>query len=85
MRSSMIRSRLRQNLPARIACMYYPTAMMPAHAAKAGFDAIWLDGSNGSDLAQNEECKLEDDSSDCRVRGQIETFSLTPSRCLRNH
>lgn len=23
--------------------MYYPTAMMPAHAAKAGFDAIWLD------------------------------------------
>ena len=27
-------------------------------------DAIWLDGSNGSDLAQNEECKLEDDSCD---------------------
>ena len=23
--------------------MYYPTAMMPAHAARAGFDAIWLD------------------------------------------
>jgi 4-hydroxy-2-oxoheptanedioate aldolase len=23
--------------------MYYPTAMMPAHAASAGFDAIWLD------------------------------------------
>jgi len=23
--------------------MYYPTAMMPAYAAKAGYDAIWLD------------------------------------------
>ena len=44
----MIRSRLRQNLPARIACMYYPTAMMPAHAAKAGFDAIWLDGEHNT-------------------------------------
>src|SRR5688572_14870257 len=43
MRSSLIRARLRQNLAARIACMYYPTAMMPAHAAKAGFDGIWLD------------------------------------------
>ncbi len=43
MRPSLIRSRLRQNLPARIACMYYPTAMMPAHAARAGFDAIWFD------------------------------------------
>ena len=40
---SLIRSRLRQNLPVRIACMYYPTAMMPAHAAQAGFDAIWLE------------------------------------------
>ena len=43
MRPSLIRSRLRQNLPVRIACMYYPTAMMPAHAAQAGFDAIWLE------------------------------------------
>jgi 2-keto-3-deoxy-L-rhamnonate aldolase RhmA len=43
MRSSLIRSRLRQNQAVRIACMYYPTTMMPAHAAKAGFDAIWLD------------------------------------------
>lgn len=43
MRSSLIRSRLRQDLPVRIACMYYPSTMMPAHAAKAGFDAIWLD------------------------------------------
>lgn len=23
--------------------MYYPTAMMPAHAARAGYDAVWLD------------------------------------------
>lgn len=43
MRSSLIRSRLRQGQVARIACTYYPTTMMPAHAAKAGFDAIWLD------------------------------------------
>lgn len=43
MRASLIRSRLRLGLPARIAALYYPTAMMPAHAAKAGFDALWLD------------------------------------------
>jgi len=43
MRPSLVRSLLRQNRPARIACMYYPMAMLPAHAAKAGFDAIWLD------------------------------------------
>jgi len=48
MRPSLIRSRLRQNLAARIACMYYPTAMMPAHAAKAGFDAIWLDAEHNT-------------------------------------
>lgn len=43
MRPSRIRSRLRSNEIARIACLYYPTAMMPAHAARAGFDALWLD------------------------------------------
>lgn len=43
MRPSLIRSRLRKGEAARIACMYYPVAMMPSHAAKAGFDAIWLD------------------------------------------
>ncbi len=43
MRPSLIRSRLRQDLPVRIACMYYPTTMLPAHAARAGFDAIWFD------------------------------------------
>jgi 2-keto-3-deoxy-L-rhamnonate aldolase RhmA len=43
MRSSLIRSRLKANQVVRIACLYYPTTMMPAHAAKAGFDAIWLD------------------------------------------
>lgn len=48
MRPSLIRTRLRQNLPARIACMYYPTAMMPAHAAKAGFDALWLDAEHNT-------------------------------------
>lgn len=48
MRPSLVRSRLRQGLPARIACQYYPTAMMPAHAAKAGYDAIWLDGEHNT-------------------------------------
>jgi 4-hydroxy-2-oxoheptanedioate aldolase len=43
MRSSLACSRLRNNQPVRIACMYYPNAMMPAHAAKAGYDAIWLE------------------------------------------
>lgn len=43
MRASLIRQRLRQGLPARIAALYHPTTMMPAHAAKAGFDALWLD------------------------------------------
>lgn len=43
MRPSLLRSRLRQGKPARIACLYYPTMMLPAHAARAGFDAIWLD------------------------------------------
>lgn len=48
MRPSLTRSRLRQGKAARIACMYYPTAMMPAHAAKAGFDAIWLDAEHNT-------------------------------------
>jgi len=43
MRPSLIRQRLRRNKAVRIACLYYPTMMMPAHAARAGFDAIWLD------------------------------------------
>ena len=41
MRPSLLRARRRLGLPARIACMCYPKAMMPMHAAKAGFDAIW--------------------------------------------
>lgn len=28
--------------------MYYPVAMMPTHAAQAGFDAIWLDAEHNS-------------------------------------
>lgn len=48
MRASLIRSRLRQGLAARIAALYYPTAMMPAHAAKAGFDALWLDAEHNT-------------------------------------
>ena len=48
MRASLIRSRLRQGLPARIAALYYPTAMMPAHAARAGFDALWLDAEHNT-------------------------------------
>lgn len=47
-RPSLIRSRLRLGLPARIACLYYPTAMMPAHAARAGFDALWLDNEHNT-------------------------------------
>ncbi|MBW7894002.1 MAG: 4-hydroxy-2-oxovalerate aldolase [Opitutaceae bacterium] len=43
MRPSRIRSRLRQDQAVRIACMYYPVNMLPAHAAKSGYDAIWLD------------------------------------------
>ena len=48
MRPSLIRSRLRQGKAARIACLYYPTTMLPAHAAKAGFDAIWLDSEHST-------------------------------------
>ena len=40
--------RLRQKQAVRFACMYYPTAMMPAHAAKAGFDALWLDAEHNT-------------------------------------
>ena len=43
MRPSLIRSRLSQDKAVRIACMYYANTMMPAHAANAGYDAIWLD------------------------------------------
>lgn len=28
--------------------MYYPNVMMPAHAAKAGYDAIWLDAEHNT-------------------------------------
>ena len=48
MRPSLACSRLREHLPVRIACMYYPNAMMPAHAAKAGYDAIWLDAEHNT-------------------------------------
>lgn len=48
MRSSRIRSRLKNNQVARIACLYYPTVMMPAHAAQAGFDALWLDNEHNT-------------------------------------
>ncbi|MSU48316.1 MAG: 4-hydroxy-2-oxovalerate aldolase [Opitutus sp.] len=48
MRPSLIRSRLSQNKAVRIACQYYATTMMPAHAAKAGFDAIWLDSEHST-------------------------------------
>lgn len=48
MRASLIRSRLRQGKVARIAALYYPNAMMPAHAAHAGFDALWLDAEHNT-------------------------------------
>jgi len=43
MRSSLIRSRLASGRAARLVCMYYPLAMLPAHAARAGYDGVWLD------------------------------------------
>jgi 2-keto-3-deoxy-L-rhamnonate aldolase RhmA len=43
MRPSLIRSRLRQDKVVRIAFLYHPAAMVPAHAAQAGFDALCLD------------------------------------------
>jgi 4-hydroxy-2-oxoheptanedioate aldolase len=48
MRPSLIRSRLRQNKAVRIAFLYYPAAMMPAHAAQAGFDALCLDAEHNT-------------------------------------
>ena len=48
MRASLIRARLRQGQIVRIAALYYPNAMMPAHAAKAGFDALWLDAEHNT-------------------------------------
>ncbi len=48
MRSSKIKQRLKQGQVARIACLYYPTAMMPTHAAQAGFDALWLDAEHNT-------------------------------------
>lgn len=48
MRLSLIRSRLRNDDPARIVCLYYPSTMLPAHAARAGFDAIWLDAEHST-------------------------------------
>jgi 4-hydroxy-2-oxoheptanedioate aldolase len=47
-RPSLIRSRLRQDQAARIAFLYYPAAMMPAHAAQAGFDALCLDAEHNT-------------------------------------
>src|SRR5476651_492419 len=48
MRTSRLRSRFRQKQAARLACLYYPTSMMPAHAAKAGYDALWLDAEHNT-------------------------------------
>jgi 2-keto-3-deoxy-L-rhamnonate aldolase RhmA len=48
MRASLIRARLRQGQVVRIAALYYPNAMMPAHAAQAGFDALWLDAEHNT-------------------------------------
>ena len=48
MRPSLIRSRLRQDQAVRIAFLYYPAAMMPAHAAQAGFHALCLDAEHNT-------------------------------------
>ena len=48
MRTSRIRARLDNNQVVRIACLYYPTMSMPAHAAHAHFDALWLDAEHNT-------------------------------------
>ncbi|MDR2673605.1 MAG: hypothetical protein LBC18_01735 [Opitutaceae bacterium] len=48
MRTSRIRARLINNQVVRIACLYYPTMSMPAHAAHAHFDALWLDAEHNA-------------------------------------
>lgn len=48
MRKSLVRQRLALGQAARLVCMYYPTAMMPAHAKKNAFDAIWLDAEHNT-------------------------------------
>lgn len=48
MRTSKIRAKFDAGKAARIACMYYPTAMLPNHAAHAGYDGIWLDSEHNS-------------------------------------
>lgn len=48
MRPSLIRSRLRQDKAVRIAFLYYPAAMVRAHAAQAGFDALCLDAEHNT-------------------------------------
>lgn len=48
MRTSRIRTRLDNNQIVRIACLYYPTKSMPAHAAHANYDALWLDAEHNA-------------------------------------
>ena len=48
MRTSLVRSRFRNQQVARMLCMYYPTAMLPEHAARAGYDVVWLDAEHNT-------------------------------------
>ncbi len=48
MRTSLIRSRLRENKVARFLSLMYPTDVLPSHAARAGFDAVLLDNEHAS-------------------------------------
>ncbi|MDR2674064.1 MAG: hypothetical protein LBC18_04140 [Opitutaceae bacterium] len=43
MHASLVKQRLRSGKVARVTTLCNPVAMLPAHAARAGFHAIWLD------------------------------------------
>ena len=48
MRTSRIKSRLKNNQVVRIMCQYYPTMNTPAYAADSNYDAIWLDSEHNA-------------------------------------
>jgi 4-hydroxy-2-oxoheptanedioate aldolase len=48
MRTSLIRSRLREGRVVRFISLMYPTDVLPSHAARAGFDGVLLDNEHAS-------------------------------------
>lgn len=48
MRKSKTLEKLRSGRVARICCLYSPMSMYPAHAARAGYDGIWLDAEHNT-------------------------------------